>query len=78
MFVAPFAAFVAWRLTLGSGGPPRLLLIAAACAVALLTGMLVWLNQQRAIAPGAAYVPAQLRDGHIVPGHAAPRSAVNP
>jgi len=73
MFLAPFAAFVAWRLTLGSGGPPRLVLIAAACAVVLLTGMLVWLSQQRSIVPGAAYVPAELRDGHIVPGHAAPQ-----
>jgi len=73
MFLAPFAAFVAWRLTLGSGGLPRTVLIAAACAVVLLTGMLVWLNQQRAIAPGPTYVPAELRDGRIVPGHAAPR-----
>jgi hypothetical protein len=73
MFLAPFAAFVAWRLTLGSGGPPRPVLIAAACAVVLLTGMLVWLNHQRAIAPDAAYIPAQLRDGRIVPGHAAPQ-----
>jgi len=72
MFLAPFAAFVAWRLTLGSGGPPRPVLIAAACAVVLLTAMLVWLSQQRAIAPGATYVPAQLRDDRIVPGHAAP------
>jgi hypothetical protein len=72
MFLAPFAAFVAWRLTLGSGGPPRTVLIAAACAVIVMTAMLVWLSQQRAIVPGAAYVPAQLQGGRIVPGHAAP------
>ncbi len=72
MFLAPFAAFVAWRLTLGSGGPPRPVLIAAACVVILLTAMLAWLSQQRAIAPGATYVPAQLRDGRIVRGHASP------
>jgi hypothetical protein len=47
-------------------------LIAAACAVIVMTAMLVWLSQQRAIVPGAAYVPAQLQDGRIVPGHAAP------
>ncbi len=64
---------MAWRLTLGSGGPSRALLIGAACAIALLTGMLVWLNQERALAPGTAYVPAELRDGRIVPGHADPQ-----
>jgi hypothetical protein len=73
MFLAPFAAFVAWRLTLGRGGPSRQILIGAACAVVLLTAVLVWLSQQRAIAPDAAYAPAELRDGRIVPGHAAPQ-----
>ena len=73
LFLTPFAAFIAWRLTAGSGGPSRALLIGAACVLAVLAGTLVWLSQRHALPPGAAYVPAELRDGRIVPGHAAPR-----
>lgn len=64
---------MAWRLTAGKGGPPRVVLIGAACAIVLLAGILVWLRQEDAVAPGAAYVPAELEDGHVVPGHAAPQ-----
>jgi Family of unknown function (DUF6111) len=73
LFLAPFAAFVVWRVTLGGGGPSRPVLIGAICAVVLLTAMLVWLRRENAIGSGAAYVPAELKDGRIVPGHAAPR-----
>ena len=73
LFLAPFAAVIAWRLSLGVGGPPLSLLIGAACALALLAVALVWLSQDRALPPGTTYVPAQLKDGRIVPGHAAPR-----
>lgn len=73
LFLAPFAAFIAWRLSAGSGGPSRPLLIGAACALALLAGTLAWLSQRHALPPGTAYVPAELQDGRIVPGHAAPR-----
>jgi len=72
LFLAPFAIFIAWRLSLGSGGPSRWLLISAACALTLLAGILVWLRQEDALPPGAAYAPAALQDGQIVPGHAAP------
>jgi hypothetical protein len=73
LFLAPFVAFLAWRLTAGSGGPPRVVLIGAACALALLAGMLAWLGRERSFPPGTAYVPAELQDGRIVPGHAVPR-----
>ena len=73
LFLAPFAAIIAWRLTLGSGGPPRALLIGAACALAVLAAMLVWLSRERALPPGTTYVPAEVHDGRIVPGHADPR-----
>jgi Family of unknown function (DUF6111) len=73
LFLVPFAAFIAWRLTLGGGGPTRAMLIAAACALTLLAGALVLLSEDRALPPGSAYVPAELHDGGIVPGHAAAR-----
>ncbi len=73
LFLTPFAAFVAWRLTAGSGAPPRALLIGTACVLAVLAGTLVWLSRERALPPGTAYVPAQLQNGRIVPGHAAPQ-----
>ncbi len=71
--MTPFAAFIAWRLSVGIGGPPISLLIGFACALALLAGLLVWMSQERVLPPGTTYVPAQLQDGRIVPGHAAPR-----
>ncbi len=73
LFLAPLAALIAWRLSSGRGGPSRVVVVGAACAVVLLAAMLVWLSQERALPPDAAYVPAELRDGRVVPGHAAPR-----
>ena len=73
LFLAPFAAFIAWWFSSGSGGPSRPVLIAAACTLVLRAGVLIWLRRERALPPGAAYVPAQLRDGQILPGHAAPQ-----
>ncbi len=73
LLLTPFAAFIAWRLSLGAGGPSRLVLIVAACVLALLGGILVWLSREGAAPPGTAYVPAELQDGRIVPGHAVPR-----
>ena len=55
------------------GGPPVRLVVGAACVLALLAGALIWLSQDDALPPGAAYEPARLEDGKIVSGHAAPR-----
>jgi hypothetical protein len=71
LFLTPFVAFVAWRLSLGGGGPPRLLLIGTACVLALLGGVLFWLSRERMARPGTVYVPAALLDGRVVAGHAA-------
>jgi hypothetical protein len=65
--------FILWRLTAASGGPSWPVLIGAACVLALLAAMLVWLHQERALPAGTAYVPAELQDGRIVPGRAGPR-----
>ena len=73
LFIAPFAAFVVWRVMATEGGPSIRVVLAAAGALVLLAGLLFWLSQEEALPPGTAYVPAQLQDGHIVSGRAAPR-----
>lgn len=73
MFLTPFVAFVAWKVTARAGNPPRAVLIGTACVLVILVGMLVWLRQRDALAPGVVYVPAELQGGYVVPGHAAPR-----
>ena len=73
LFLAPFAAFIAWWFSAGSGGPSRPVLIAVACGLVLLAGLLIWLSREHALPSDAAYVPAQLRDGQIQPGRATPQ-----
>jgi hypothetical protein len=71
LLLAPLAAFLAWRFLSASGGPSNLLLASVAVAVFLLAGALFWLIGSEGLRHGAAYVPATLQDGRIVPGHAA-------
>lgn len=73
LFAAPFVVFGAWRLLAGGGGPSRKLVVTATCIVVALAGALYWFRREEAIAPGLRYVPAQLEDGHVIPGHAEPR-----
>ncbi len=72
LFLTPFAAIIAWRLTAVRGGPSRSVLIGAACLLAVLAATLVWLRQDRSLPAGTVYVPAKLQDGRIVPGHGEP------
>lgn len=73
LFIAPFAAFVIWRVMATEGGPPLRLVLAAGGALVVLAGLLFWLSREDALPPGTAYTPAQMRDGHIVSGRPAPR-----
>jgi hypothetical protein len=73
LFLAPFVLFLVWRFMAAEGGPPVRLVAIAACVLALLAGMLIWLSQDDALPPGATYEPARLQDGKIVSGRAAPR-----
>ena len=73
LFLTPFIAFAAWRLLATEGGPSVRLVIGAACLLAVLAGLLVWLSREDALPPGASYEPARLEDGKVISGHAAPR-----
>jgi hypothetical protein len=72
LFLAPFAVFAVWRLV-AVDGPSVRLLLTAACVLAALAGVLIWLSQDEALPPGSTYVPAQLQNGRVVAGHAVPR-----
>ena len=72
LFLAPFAVFAVWRLV-AVDGPSTRLLLAAACLLAALAGVLIWLSQDEALPPGSTYVPARLQDGKVVAGHGAPQ-----
>jgi len=73
LFLAPFAIFAAWRLMIPLAVPSSRIVAASAALVALLLGALLWFHQEGALPPGAAYVPATLQDGRVVPAHGAPR-----
>ncbi len=71
LFLVPFIAFTAWWLMDRGRGPSPVLLATAAAAMLLLAGALLWYSQHETLGAGQAYVPAQWRNGEIVPGHAA-------
>jgi uncharacterized protein DUF6111 len=73
LFLMPFVVFVAWRFVAFEGGPSARVIIAAACVLAMLAVLLIWLSQEDALPPGASYEPARLQDGKVIAGHAAPR-----
>jgi len=73
LFLSPFAVFIAWRCFATESGPSLRVVIGAACVLAMLAGLLIWLSEDASLPPTANYQPAQLQDGHIVSGHAAPR-----
>ncbi|WP_426959294.1 hypothetical protein [Muricoccus radiodurans] len=72
LFLAPFALFLLWtRLNpRQEAGTPWLLL--ALVGLVLSIGAAAWYGLSRSMAPGTAYVPPSLQNGHIAPGHADP------
>ena len=70
-FLAPLLAFVMWRVAVARGvdGPPRWQLALVFVALLALGAWLAVLSQREALPPGR-YVPAQMIDGRLVPGHA--------
>ena len=73
LFLAPIAAFAAWRVLSPASGPSnRTLAIAAGVLIVLATGLVIY-SRREALPPGTRYVPAQFQDGRLIPSHAAPR-----
>jgi hypothetical protein len=73
LFIAPFVVFAVWRFAAMEGGPSVRVVIGAACVLAMLAGILMWLSQEDSLPPGTTYEPARLQDGKVISGHAAPR-----
>ena len=73
LFLLPFAAYGLWRRMNPRTEPSTILLILAAAGVVLMIGGAFWYGEQRSLAPGTTYVPAQIEGDHIAPGHGEPR-----
>jgi hypothetical protein len=73
LFLSPFVFFAVWRAVGTDGGPSIRVVAVAACVLALLAGVLIWLSQEDVLPSGTAYAPARMEDGRIVAGHGAPR-----
>jgi hypothetical protein len=69
LFLVPFALYVAW-LVLGRRTPRWAVWLAAGLTAAMAAGS-IWYGLTTGLPAGSTYVPAQLEDGAIVPGHAA-------
>ena len=73
LFLSPFLLYAAWRLAAARAQPA--LLWGAVALVACLAAGTLWYGLTRRLPPGSTYVPAQLEDGRIVPGHGVPAPA---
>lgn len=67
-FLLPFVLYVVWRL-LGTRATSGLLW-ATALLLAALAATVVWYGLQNSLPAGTRYMPAEVRGGEIVPGHA--------
>ena len=70
VFLIPLLAFVLWRVAVARGmdGPAPRQLAIVVIAVLTMGAFLVLFAAREALPPGR-YVPAQVRNGQIVPGH---------
>lgn len=69
LLLTPLAGFVAWRWLVPEGPSPRVLALWAGVLLALAVS-LFWLSGEDTLPPGAVYVPPQIENGAVVPGHA--------
>jgi hypothetical protein len=72
LFLAPLGAYILWRITVarGQAGPSPQVLAVILVGLLLFGGGLAWFGVHDRLPAGARYIPAELRDGRIVPGHA--------
>jgi hypothetical protein len=72
LFLTPLLGFAAWRLLFPSPTPPLWLVYGLSAFAALMLIALIWFRHLDAGDAQQAYVPAQLRDGQIIPAQRAP------
>ena len=72
LLMVPVGLFVAWRQALrrGEHGPSRRLLAGTALGLAAFAAGMLWYASHDRLPPDSVYVPAQVKDGVLVPGHA--------
>jgi hypothetical protein len=71
LFLVPFALFAAWRLSTILARPS--LVWGTLAAVLLLAAGTIVFGLSRRLPPTAAYVPARIEGGRIVPGQGVPK-----
>lgn len=71
LFLLPFIGWGLWLWTGRRHSQPLLWGTLAAMLVMVLAA--AWLELTQAVPPDLTYVPPQMRDGQIVPGHAVRR-----
>lgn len=71
LFLTPLGAYALWRTTVARGqdGPSPRVLAMLLAGLLLFGGVLAWFGVHDRLPPGARYIPAELRDGQVVPGH---------
>jgi hypothetical protein len=72
LFALPFLVFAAWRFLPASVLPPASVAWAGSLVAVALLATLLWLHHSDARNAGHRYVPAEIRDGRLVPAHADP------
>ena len=73
LFFAPLAAYGLWRATIARGmpGPSRQMLSVILAGLLLLGAGLVWTSISERHSDRTRYVPAEFKNGRVVPGHGA-------
>ena len=73
LFLSPIVFYVVWRRAASTGRmlPNRTVLITLFAGLAVLGAVLAWTGLHERHGESSRYVPAQLRDGQVVPGHGA-------
>ena len=69
LLLAPLAILALYLMTARRGGPSRRAVAVLLAGVVLCGAGLAWYALDERLPPGSRYVPAQLRDGQVVPGH---------
>lgn len=73
LFLLPFAAYGLWRRANPDTEPRTIVLVLGSIGVVLMLAGAFWFGVSRSIDRDAAYVPARMEGGRIVPGHAEPQ-----